>query len=65
MTENELKEFVDSLSENELQELKNEIDKRVRKNYFRKFFNATSLQMFLFVVILEFLIEVIVEILFD
>jgi len=58
-------EFVNSLSEEDFEELKNEIENRSRDEFLKSLFTLANLRIVFLVFLLEFSIEALVEILFD
>jgi hypothetical protein len=62
---NKYTEFVSSLDENDLKELQNTIKLRRRNSFFKNYFSFETSKVILFIFVLEFFIEAIVEILFD
>jgi hypothetical protein len=65
LVKNKYTEFVSSLDENDLKELQNTIKLRRRNSFFKNYFSFETSKVILFIFVLEFFIEAIVEILFD
>jgi hypothetical protein len=65
LVKNKYIEFVSSLDENDLKELQNAIKLRRRNSFFKNYFSFETSKVILFIFVLEFSIEAIVEILFD
>lgn len=58
-------ELVNSLDENDLKELENAISLRKKNSFLKNYFSFETSKVILFIFVLEFSIEAIVEILFD
>ncbi len=58
-------EYINNLSDDQLEDLKHKINKKLKKSFINNLLSLSSLKIIIFAIILEFSIEVIVELLID